>query len=140
MHEMGLFGLITYNAPDKLATYQAFMFCESLKSFMGMQLGKAGEGAPKCMVKISFPNDLDLARYCTSEAAKQGTEYRLEAILLHHSSVATSGHWNMVHRVSAEKFVLRNDDSPPEEIDQILALLRYQSTAAGLVYRRKSCR
>ena len=108
---------------------------------MGMQLAKAGEATPKCMVEISFPTDLDLARYCTSEAAKhQGTDYRLEAILLHKGQDATSGHWSMIHRITADKFVLRNDDSPSEQVSEILALLKYRSTAAGVVYRRKPFR
>ena len=108
---------------------------------MRMQLDNAGQATPKCMVEICFPNDLDLAKYCTSEAAKhEGTDYRLEAILLHKGQYATSGHWSMVHRISPDKFKLRNDDSPPEEVSQFLALLKYRSTAAGLVYRRKSFR
>ena len=39
----------------------------------------------------------------------------------------------MVHRISPDKFKVRNDDSPPEEVSQIVALLKYRSTAAGLV-------
>ena len=46
----------------------------------------------------------------------------------------------MLHRIPADEFVLRNNDSPAEEVSQILALLKHRSTAAGLVYRRKPFR
>ena len=100
--------------------------------------GIAGNGRAegyhvKCTAAIAYPAKLDIAQFCTENAAKTcATVYRLYAVVLH-TGPADCGHYRLVQRCSDTDFFLRDDSEEPVRISEAMAL-QYVTESAGLIY------
>ena len=91
----------------------------------------------KSRQQVVYPAMLDIQDFVVTDVVPGGvhTLYRLDGLIMHLGSSATSGHCVCLQRLNSEKFLLRNDAQLAQEWSEQRALAQ-TADVVGLVYTR----